>query len=120
MIAATEPRWRAVCRTLSLPVEDQPALGQALIVLKGEINTLQQQAFALSADTSDLPPDAMLYARPFLRTMLRRVCALPLPIAPPIRLMNTPIRHTLNHSELQHGRGQSSHTSRIAFERRIF
>ena len=34
MIAATEPRWRAVCRTLSLPVEDQPALGQALIVLK--------------------------------------------------------------------------------------
>ena len=28
--------------------------------------------------------------------------------------------HTLNHSELQHGRGQSSHSSRIAFERRIF
>ncbi len=25
MIAATEPRWRAVCRTLSLPVEGQPA-----------------------------------------------------------------------------------------------
>ena len=25
MIAASEPRWRAVCRTLSLPAEGQPA-----------------------------------------------------------------------------------------------
>jgi hypothetical protein len=73
MIAATEPRWRAVCRTLSLPVEDQPALGQALIVLKGEINTLQRQAFALSADTSDLPPDAMLGVRVIRREDVKRV-----------------------------------------------
>ena len=29
MIAATEARWRAVCRTLSLPVEGQPAPGAA-------------------------------------------------------------------------------------------
>ncbi len=63
--------------------------------------------------------------RPFAHAMRRfwRKCYMNAtvegPRSQPLRVLWS-TGHTLNHSELQHGRGQSSHTSRIAFERRIF
>ena len=49
--------------------ERQKRIGE----LKGEIDTLQRQAFALGADTSDLPPDVMLGVRVIRREDVKRV-----------------------------------------------
>jgi hypothetical protein len=66
MIAANEPRWRAVCRTLSLQVKGQPAPGQAQIVLKILVSVCRRASRPMSGSghSRRFRDLALFYAHP--------------------------------------------------------